>query len=310
MEIPSAVVGYVQTGWCYFVQLRFDLWQREEITSLDEISFIVMFNDNSYMYSCRLCAKCPRISGTCSSNIWICPWKNILIFHNSIVSQIKIYTVLENWDGCPIVPEALCFWVACPSVHPSICLSVLLSISLTVQYTITRMTEQPTAFLSVCPKRFPGLFLRILRRNGLQFDVLIYADHLQNWLDFSYGLLIFLLLAPLWLGETAQIWGFHALSWEHKEVMALNLVCWCIWTTFRSCQSLVMVCQFFFFCWCFSFVKLVRFEISKHFHENAWEESPKIWCVDVPWLLSELIRFWAQSFYFPLFEGTLIYWHW
>ena len=196
------------------------------------------------------------------------------------------------------------------SILPSVCLSVLLSICLTVQPTITRMTNQPTAFLSVRLKRFPGLYLRILGKNGLQFDVLIYADRLNNWLDCSYGLLIFLLLAPLWLSETAQIWGFHALSWEHMDRMAWNLVCWCIRAIFRSCKSLVMVCYFFSFWWRFCFVKLVRFEISEHFHENAWDEWPKIWCADVSWLLSELIRFWAQSVYFPRFGGTLIYWNW
>ena len=31
-------------------------------------------------------------------------------------------------------------------------------------------------------------------RNGLKFDVLMYSDHLSNWLHFGHGLLIFLIL--------------------------------------------------------------------------------------------------------------------
>ena len=36
----------------------------------------------------------------------------------------------------------------------------------------------------------------------------MYLDHLQNWLDYGHGRLIFPLLAPLWLSETGQIWVF------------------------------------------------------------------------------------------------------
>ena len=70
--------------------------------------------------------------------------------------------------------------------------------------------------------------------NGLKFCMLMCPDHLQNWLDFVYGLLIFLLLASLWLSEMDQICGFLAFSWEHMEGMAWNFVCWCILTTFYS----------------------------------------------------------------------------
>ena len=56
---------------------------------------------------------------------------------------------------------------------------------------------------------FPGIFLRTQGRNGLKFGMLIYCDHLQNRLDFSHGVLIFLILAPFWLSETGQIWAFR-----------------------------------------------------------------------------------------------------
>ena len=40
--------------------------------------------------------------------------------------------------------------------------------------------------------------------------MLLYPDHYQNWLDYGYGLVIFLILVQFWLSETGQIWGFHA----------------------------------------------------------------------------------------------------
>ena len=38
----------------------------------------------------------------------------------------------------------------------------------------------------------------------------MYSDHLQNWLDYGHGLLIFLYLVSFWLSETGQIWGLRA----------------------------------------------------------------------------------------------------
>ena len=40
--------------------------------------------------------------------------------------------------------------------------------------------------------------------------MLLYPDHLQNWLDNGHGLVIFLILALFWLSETGQIWGCRA----------------------------------------------------------------------------------------------------
>ena len=53
----------------------------------------------------------------------------------------------------------------CPSVHPSFCPSVR-------------------------PERFPGICRRTHGGNGLKFYVLMYLDHLQNWLVYGHGLLI------------------------------------------------------------------------------------------------------------------------
>ena len=68
--------------------------------------------------------------------------------------------------------------------------------------------------LSLCPsvrpsgrtERFPGMHGGIAQK----FYMLMYLDHLQNWLVYGYGLLIFLILALFWLSETGQIWGCRA----------------------------------------------------------------------------------------------------
>ena len=57
--------------------------------------------------------------------------------------------------------------------------------------TITQMTDQPTFHQSVSPERFQHIFWRMYGRSNLKFGMLMYPDHLQKWLDFVYGLLIF-----------------------------------------------------------------------------------------------------------------------
>ena len=57
---------------------------------------------------------------------------------------------------------------------------------------------------------FPDIFWRTHWVNGLKFCMLMYPDHLQNWLDYGYSLSIFLVLVLLWLSETGQIRGFRA----------------------------------------------------------------------------------------------------
>ena len=53
-------------------------------------------------------------------------------------------------------------------------------------------------FLENCSNLgFPGIFWRMHGRNSLKFCMLMYPDHLQNWLDFGHSLLIFLILAPV-----------------------------------------------------------------------------------------------------------------
>ena len=98
---------------------------------------------------------------------------------------------------------------------------------------------------SVRPERFPGI-CRIMHRGiSLKFYMLMYLDHLQNWLAYGYGLLIFLILALFWLSETGQIWGFRAFPGERMEEMAWNFTRWCIVTTYRTDEFMATVCWFF-----------------------------------------------------------------
>ena len=55
--------------------------------------------------------------------------------------------------------------------------------------------------------------------NDQEFCMLMYLGHLQNWLDYDHGLLIFLLLAPFRLSETGHIWGFRAFPGERPEAI-------------------------------------------------------------------------------------------
>ena len=59
---------------------------------------------------------------------------------------------------------------------------------------------------------FPGISWRTHWGNGLPFCMLMYLGHLQNWVDYSHSLLIFLILALFWQREMGQIWGFWSCS--------------------------------------------------------------------------------------------------
>ena len=163
----------------------------------------------------------------------------------------------------------------------------------------------PSVRPSVCPERFLGICWRTHRWNGLKFCMLMYLDHLQNGLDYGHGLLIFVLLAQVWLSETGQIWGCQAFPGERMEGMGWNSACWCILTTFRTGQFMVTVWWFFIFWHYFDLVKRVKFGVSGHFLENAWREWPEILHAVVSSPPSELIRSWSWSVYFFNFDTFL-----
>ena len=75
---------------------------------------------------------------------------------------------------------------------------------------------------SVRPERFPGICRRTHGGNGLKFYMLMYLDHIQNWLVYGRGLVIFVIFVLLWLSETGQIWGFRTFPGERMEEMAWN----------------------------------------------------------------------------------------
>ena len=92
------------------------------------------------------------------------------------------------------------------------------------------------------------------------FDMLMYPDHIENWLDFGHRLLIFLIFVAFSLKETGQIKDIRAFSWEHKGGMVSNLACWCI-LTFRIDYILVAACWYSFWRH-FDLVKQVKFGVS------------------------------------------------
>ena len=159
---------------------------------------------------------------------------------------LKVVTTFNNVGGsfhvfifglsvrpsvCPSIrslkyPLLTCTWVRW-STRPTV--TVLRHVPLSV-----RPSVRPSVCPSVRPERFPGIFRRMHRGNGLKFYMLMYLDRLQNWLFYGHGLLFFLILALFWLSETGQIWGFWAVPRERMEEMASNFACWCILTTFRN----------------------------------------------------------------------------
>ena len=65
-------------------------------------------------------------------------------------------------------------------------------------------------------------------------------------------------------------------SLERMGGMAKNFTCWCILTTFGTGYVGVMVCWFSLF-WChFDLEKQAKCAVSRHFHDNVWEEWAEI----------------------------------
>ena len=147
------------------------------------------------------------------------------------------------FSGCPSVlpsaqilnyPLLTCTWVRW-SIRPTV----------TILHYV-RPSVCPSVHLSVRPERFPGICRRMHGGNDLKFYMLMYLDHLQNWLVYDRGLVFFFfILALFWLSETGQIWGFWAFPGERMEGMAWNFACWCISTAFRTDKFWVTVCWFF-----------------------------------------------------------------
>ena len=133
-------------------------------------------------------------------------------------------------------PEALCFRVVCPSVRPK---PEIPSFDLYMGPLVHRTNRNRfTACPSVRPERFPGICRRMHGGIGLKFYMLMYLDHLQNWLVHGCGLLIFLILALFYLVKRVRFgvsghfpenarreWPgiLHAdISWPPSELITLR----------------------------------------------------------------------------------------
>ena len=84
----------------------------------------------------------------------------------------------------------------CPSVRPSVrSLKCPLSICTWVRWSIRpTVTVLWHVHSSVRLARFMGIWRRMHGGNGLKFFMLMYLNHLHNWLDYSHGLLIIKIL--------------------------------------------------------------------------------------------------------------------
>ena len=126
----------------------------------------------------------------------------------------KVYFPILFFMPLPLVQRHAVFRL---SIHLSVYPCIPPTDRLTDHYPNVWPTNWLSFHPSIRPRRFLGIFFRTLWRNGLKFGRLIYPDHLQNWLDFSHGLLIFLILAPLWLRDSGHIWDLQAFledTWE------------------------------------------------------------------------------------------------
>ena len=119
---------------------------------------------------------------------------------------------------------------------------------------------------------------RMPRRNSLEFGMVTYPDHLQNWLHFGHGLIFFLILAPLWLSEMGQIWGSLVFWGDHMKQ----------WPEIWHADV----------CWPPS--ELIRFW-SQFVDSHHFGATLKFWHADVSWPPSKLIIFWSWFVDFPRF---------
>ena len=170
------------------------------------------------------------------------------------------------------------------------------------------MSVRPSVRLSVRPsvrpERFPGICRRTHGGNGLKFCMLMYLGHLQNWLDYGHGLLIFLLLASLWLSEMSQCgvsghfpenawWEWpkllHAdVSWPPSELISLWL-----WSVDFFNFGVSLLCE------------TGQIWVSGHFLDNPLRKWPDILHAAVSCWPLKLVRLWSGSVDFSNFGGIL-----
>ena len=138
----------------------------------------------------------------------------------------------------------------------------------------------------------------------------MYLDHLQNWLDYAHGLLIFILLVPFWLSAIGQISGsghFKGNAWmEYPEIGHSNvswplselLKSWLVELSASDATTSYLRHQL-------DLVKLVIFDICGHFPDNTWETLSEFCHANVSRPCSEMIRFLLCSVDIPHYDATL-----
>ena len=144
------------------------------------------------MYGCKICLKMLKRP----------PKMFIQYAKMALIMSPHLGTGGIMFSSCPSVRSSEAWNALFPPVHGSV-----------------GPSDQPWPFrgMSVRPERFPGICRRTHGGNGLKFCMLVYLGHLQNGLDYGLGLLIFLLLSPVWHNEMGQIWSFWAFPRERMR---------------------------------------------------------------------------------------------
>ena len=94
--------------------------------------------------------------------------------------------------------------------------------------------------------------------------MLMYPGHIQNWLDYSHGFLICVILVLFWLSEMGQIWGFRGFPGKPIEEMAWNFAWFRVSGHFGHALWIFLIMVPLW-------LKLVIFGVSGHYLENVWE---------------------------------------
>ena len=134
---------------------------------------------------------------------------NLILDINIILYSVYVCCALDNtfFMPPPLGAGGIMF-SGRPSVRPSVRslkypLLTCTWIRWSTRPTVTVLQHvRPSVRPSVLPERFPGICRRMHGGIGLKFYMLMYLDHLQNWLVYGHSLLIFRILALFWLSET------------------------------------------------------------------------------------------------------------
>ena len=135
-------------------------------------------------------------------NLGVAHWHRWMKYDHTVLSVTCIFMPL------PLGVKDIVFWVVPPSVCPSVCPSesrntLFKSLHGSVgpsdqPWPFLRLPIRPSARTSARPSgQVSGHSLRTHGVDGLKYCMLMYPDHLKNWLAYGHGLFIFILFASL-----------------------------------------------------------------------------------------------------------------